>query len=305
MATPLANIYNRIIAYKQGVAAIGALDPTYNLAPPNLTPYQRIMNDISTNSPVGRWRLQAYVFAAVAYIQEVLYDGLIARIVAILAVNKFGTLPWYVATVKQFQYGFALNVYAQYSYGYSDTTSAAAIASRIVAQCSATPVQSIAGIGILIKVAKSVGGVLQPLSNAEQIAVTSYLHDVKPPGDETTVININPDVVKENTVIYYDGTLDLPTFKLAIAAARTNLFVNGIDFNGRLYLNGINDKGTPQPGWVDTYNSVPGCLGAQVNSLQARPYISGIWTNVLFNYLADSGYYVYDDANSNIQYIPQ
>lgn len=304
MATPIADIFNRMIGYKQNLASVAALDPTYNLNPNNLTPYQALANDVNTNSKVGRWRIQTWIFAAAQYVQEVLWDFKIATCQAIVDSKDFGTIPWYAATGKLFQYGYALVINTRYAYAYPDTTSAAALASRIVTQCSATPVRNSNGIIILVKIAKTVGGALVPLANPELVSFTSYLDLIKPPGDDTTVINANADVVNEDTIIYYDGTLDLPTFQAAIAAARADLFANKIAFNGKLYLNGINDRGTPQPGWVDTYNAVPGCLGVQINTLKARAATSGVWTNILFEYDPYSGYYVYDNA-STIQYIPQ
>ena len=304
MATSIDIIYNRIIAYKQGLTQVAALTPVYDLTPGNLTPFQQLMNDISTASGVGRWRLQAYIFAAIQYFQEILWDQKTATIQAIVDTDDFGSLPWYANAGKLFQYGYSLVINSLYAYNYTDTTSAAAIASRIVTQCAATAVPGIGGYGIAVKVAQTVGGVLQPLSGPQVVSFTSYLNLIKPPGDKTTVINLSPDVVNESTIIYYDGTLDLPTFQAAIAAARKNLFTSGIAFNGLLYLNGINDRGTPQPGWVDTYLAVPGCLGVQVNVLKARPASSGTFTPITLSYLPASGYYVYD-SGSTIQYIAQ
>jgi hypothetical protein len=304
MAQTVDYYYNQIIQYKQSLAALAGLTPTYVILPNAITPYQKLMDDINSGSKVGRWRLFIWIIAAGFWWLATMWDNTITEMNAIAAASEEATLPWYAAVSKAFQYGFNFVVNADYSDGYLDTTSDAAIAARIITQAVAQEVNTNDFSGVIIKVATGAIGALAPLSGPQMVSFTTYIDNRKPPGVDTTIISEAGDMVKTNETIYYDGALDLPTFQAAILAARNNLLQSNIQFNGLLYLNGITNRGIITPGWVDSLTAVPGCLGVEVNSLQAKAATDIVWTNVLFTYSPSSGYYIFDAADSNITWIP-
>src|ERR1700741_1003278 len=61
----------------------------------------------STNK-VARWRLGFWSAAACAAVFDVVFDLAIATMEFLAAKSRWGTLPWYAAIAKEFQYGDSL-----------------------------------------------------------------------------------------------------------------------------------------------------------------------------------------------------
>ena len=300
--------YNQIIALKQTLAPLAGGSPTYNL---NDNPYLDYLNDIYTGGQVGRWRLTAYIIAVVINTFEQIMDTFQTYIMGLINQNEYGTIPWYAKMCLYFQYNYILQqVPGTYNFFYTDTTSAAAIAARYITQAAALEVTDTIGSiqysKVVLKIAGGTPGNNTPVANNIAAAFAAYIDQVQPPGINIQIVNENPDIVKVTGLkVYFDGTLDQPTFETAVQNAIT-LFLSTVQtpFNGDLFLTGYTDPATNTivVGFTDAIRAVPGCKGVEIDGgLYARPD-AGSFTQVLFSYTPDSGYFKFDTVDSTISY---
>jgi hypothetical protein len=282
MARKVELIYNEIIAEKQTLNSLNGLLPSYNLTPPAENAFVKLLNEIATLSKVGSWRLTAYIVAVTINLFEQLQDIFKAEIETIAAQAIAGTVNWYAAQVLRFQSGYALIFdNTNYRYFYSDTTSAAAVAARVVKKVAIQELITSQFNGIVIKVAKEQSpNVLEPLSNAEVIELVSYINKVKFAGVQTSVISLAADLIRLNLTVYYDGVLDINDFKNSVEAAINN-YLNGIDFDGIFYVNEL----------VDALQAVPGLFDIELFNVSAKADTEPLFSNVSRLYNPASGYF--------------
>src|SRR5690606_22954341 len=119
----------------------------------------------SSTSKVGRWRLTAQCMAACYAALDVVFDLVILAMEALATKSRYGTLPWYVAIAKEFQYGDALTQ-VNLEWVYSPVVEA----NRIVAFSAAAETDGV----VNLKVARVVTTDPEPLSAPQQAAFEGY-----------------------------------------------------------------------------------------------------------------------------------
>lgn len=296
MARTEEEIFNEMVAEKQTFADLNSkLTPLYNLAPPTPeNPYRNLLDEINSASVVSVWRLLLRIVARAHEIMELMWAETKADMDVIAANSQYGTLPWYAAKIKQWQYGYSLIWNAQEGKAYyADTTSNAAVASRIATRVSAEEVTSANFSGVLIKVAKGEPGNLQPLDDTpgtELESITYYLSRIKPAGVQTSLLSIPPDSIKLNLKRYYDGTLILSEVQDADQQALKQYLAN-IDFNGVFHINDLIDAFQKLP-----ISKTPTLL---VVSCECKADADLAYTTVTETYNPKSGYFTLVPIGSN------
>lgn len=268
MARSIQNLYDLIVAEKAATAELDGL---------------------TSNSATAIWRLWAWVTAAVIFTVETMFDLFKAEISVLLQTLKPGTLLWYQAICKEFQYGDALQWIAG-KYGYA----AVNLDARIIKQCSVTEGQR----GLVIKIATETLGELQTLSAPQESAFTSYVSRRKYAGTKVSIINSAANKLKVlGTIIYdplviaADGTdisSGLRTVDIAIQS-----FLRSLPFNGRLRITSL----------VDAIQSVEGIYDVSLTA--AHQYGAFDYADIPISHIPESGYFKIDPAfplNVNLTY---
>ncbi len=194
MARTTQEIYDDMIAEKESFASLDLLVPNPDSA-------QTFLADLNTASKVGIWRLIFWNMAEQIRIHEELFDQNIIDVEALAKSLKPGVKEWYAVEAKKFQNGFSL-VFNETDeiFEYTDTTSAAAVAARIISLSSARVINNI----VTIKLAKTVASVTQKLTPSELASYNIYLNDTKIAGTKTITISDDPDDLKIGYTIEYD-----------------------------------------------------------------------------------------------------
>lgn len=248
------------------------------------------------NSPslVAVWRLIRYVVALAIYTHETLWDIHKLELEEIASATISGTARWYADMVLKWQYGFPMTFNpGTYKYYYNDTTSAGAIASRIVKHVAAIENSG----GLVLKVAGDNSGVLSQLAPAEVIALETYIDRIKFAGARTSVISLPPDKIRFKADVYYDGVLALTDFKTQFEPA-FEAYLRAIYFNGSYNTNEH----------IDALQNVAGFKDILFNNIEAS-FVIGTWLPVVRSYAPVSGYFTMvaigtTPADTLINYIP-
>lgn len=287
MARSVETIYNEMVTEKQTAANLSGLMPTYNLSsitPDN--PFDELVNEVDSESQVSVWRWWLYIVAYGMFILESLWDAFKTEILQIAAASEFGTQAWYERVAKEWQYGHSLvwDSVQRKAY-YIDTTSPAAVASRLAAKVSVTEVHNISFSGVQIKVAKDVGGTLQPLDTAagtELDSFTYYMERKSPAGIPRSIISIAADSIRFHLRRYYDGTLALADVQAADEIA-LKAYLKNIDFSGVFYVNDL----------VDAFQNLTTGKKPTVTPLvcEAKAATDTLWTTIAEKYEPKSGYF--------------
>lgn len=230
---------------------------------------------LTSTSKVAMWRLKAWIVSVCMYVLETLFDLHKAEVQGIITAQKAHTLGWYETMMKAFQYGFQLVDEKDY-YDNTNVDPATLAASLIITQASAKENQD---GSVRIKLAKTVAGVLGPLSGPELTAATSYASRIKDAGVRLIMTSQNADALKLILEIYYDaqildntgkrldGTNDTPIQNAIVSYLQSQ---NIVRFNGLFVLSKL----------VDVINAVDGVVYAQVDNAQAREYGVVPWTQI-------------------------
>ena len=232
MAHSVAYWYDYITNEKETLSTLTPLTP-------NIDNSQTLLSDITTTSIVSRWRLWVWAVAACCYSLEVLFDLFVIELTDIASTLQYGTIPWWIQTAKNFQYGDAI-VFTnnQYTYAVIDPTK------QIVKMGAGVE----SGGGLILKVAKLVGTTMSKLDPAAELpAFTAYImtQKIRPAGVTVTVISIDPDDLQIYGDVKYDPFV-LKSTGESIAVPGTypvqdaiNAFISNADtqnFNGILEL---------------------------------------------------------------------
>jgi len=195
MRQTINQIYTELITEKETFTSLSGLtSPTV----PDTS--QLMLTELQSNSKVAVWRLMYWVVAVVSFTLQSLMDVFKTEVSTIAQNAVTGTLRWYVVIAKAFQNGYDLTWTDKLKWEYTDTTSVAAVASKIVTQASATESNS----ELILKCAKGAIGSLEPLSTAELASFTSYIDDIKFAGTVTTVINETGQTLDYSMTVTYD-----------------------------------------------------------------------------------------------------
>lgn len=232
---------------------------------------------LTSTSLTAIWRLIRYVVALALYTHEQLWDIHVEELSAIAASGIAGIPQWYADMVLKFQYGHPIFFNSTtYKYYYLDTTSPTAIASRVVKHVAA--VENSEG-GLLIKVAGETSGSLSQLDPAYYTALVTYVSRIQFAGVNIAVINLPPDLIRFKAKVYYDGVLDLPSFKSNFETAFEK-YLTDIYFNGSYNTNKH----------IDALQSLSGFKDILFETIEVST-TPGTWINVIRTHMPESGYY--------------
>jgi hypothetical protein len=267
----IGQIYNSIIAAKESCASLFGLQPNVNESITNLE------NDLNSNSKVAEWRLWAYIYANVQYAFEYLFEKFMQEVDAKIETNRYGTLPWYVTESKRFQLGDTYQVI-----NYKPTYPVIDPTHQIVKQASANDSMGF----VFLKLAKDVGGSLEPLDGTELAQFQAFINDAKPAGVYVNCISLNADILKTNISVYY-SPLIAPNVVTANVKAAINNYVQTLPFDGKFRTIHL----------VDAIQNVTGVVDVVINSLNA---VQGATTVAIANDLLTASGYMEFDANTSI-----
>ena len=256
-----------------------------NVYQPNIDSSQTLLSDLKSTSKVARWRLMLWVVATCAFAVEVLLDVAILTMQAIAAKSRYGTLPWYAAVAKEFQYGDALSqVNLEYVYPVIDPTK------QIVAVAAANE-----GNGkVNIKIARLNGGVLAPLTTPQLSAFTSYINLKKAAGSTVQVINNNPDELRLYLAVNFDPLVLSPTGELISTPGTypvedaVELYLSSLPFDGKFELMKLIDK-------IQEYGADKGVVSAYVTNATSR-YGTNPFISFAQSYYPNAGYMIIEAA---------
>ena len=193
MSRSIQTIFDEIILEKETFSSLDGLEPKPDSS-------QTFLQDLSTASKVGIWRLLFWVIAVAIFVHESLFDTFKADVEKRALEIIPATTRFYVIEAKKFQLGDEL-IFTDGQFKFEDTTSAAAIAKQIVKQASARDIERV----VTLKIAKDDGsGGLEKLTTIEKTAFVGYLDQVKIAGTKTIVISDDPDLLKVAYTIQFD-----------------------------------------------------------------------------------------------------
>lgn len=231
-----------------------------------------------------------YVIAYSIYILERIFDNSIAAIKRYIDAVRPHTQSWYSNKIKSFQYGDSLPVD-------SDVYPTIIDDHKIISNCSVSE-----ELGYLkIKVAKDQSGTLTPLSNEELEALNTYAYRVKDAGVRLSIVSLAADVVRVNAIIHYDplvlksdGTKINGQSGVVVVHEQIKTYLKNLPFDGLFSIMDL----------TDAIQHVEGVSIVQVTQVRSRT-ATGIYQDVVSIVKPDSGYFILDEANTFITYIPK
>lgn len=235
-------------------------------------------------SNVSEWKTFRGVFAQLLFIIYSFFDKYKNEVADLAATTEYGNASWWRSVVLYFQKDTPLTIVnGKAIYGTID------IAKQIIKRVAIVEFFNGSILIVQIKIAKETAGLPVPVSAPELVQFESYVKARKPSGIQTQIINLAADEVKVTETIYYDGKLNLDTFKTAMLAAR-NSYLSNIVFDGQFNINK----------YRDALEAVPGVIDTDVNSVNIKK-AGGSYLPVVRTYEPLSGYYrlIEDDCVFN------
>lgn len=241
------------------------------------------------------WRLLIYIVSVAIESLDIVFDRLRQELTEMIANKKVGSLRWYAYIAKQFQYGYNL---APDTDEYDNTGLAAAEIdkSKIVAYSAVGKRGNI----LLMKIAKLSGDNLVPLYADELAAFKEYIERVQCAGDNIDFINLEADKLKLKLQIYYNPLIlnkdgeRLDGQSITPVADAIRQYLKKLPFNGELVRAFL----------VDAMQAVEGVVIPHIDDIYYQ--YGGIgWEFIDVKYQPLSGYFTIDDADLEIEYIPQ
>lgn len=286
MSRTITQIYDALIAEKEALDALSGLLPTPDDA-------QTFLQDLTTTSKVGIWRLFLWTVAVAIWAHEVLFDRYEAKILDLKYKLITHTPIWWQLRALEFQFGDTL-VWngAQFVYDPID------VSARIVKRSA---VVTSSGV-VRIKVAKLDGdGLPIPLSGPEITAFTAFANEQAPAGINVIVISADPDLLKVEYTVYYDPLVLAPDGSLLTDPAvfpvenAINAHIRNLPFNGVLNLTALTDSVQAAEGVTDP-----------ILTTAAAKYGLTAYVTIDANYIAYAGHMKIDPAfplSSSITYL--
>lgn len=271
MARSIAEIENAILAQKEQTPEL---------------------SELTSDSRTSIWGSILYLVAYAIWTMEKLFDLFKAEVDDTISRLKPHSLRWYAEKAKAFQYGFDL-IEESDVYDNTGFTESQIQASKIVSY--AAVVEQIRGIRI--KVAKSVGTDLGPLTNQELDSFTAYMREVKDAGVKLSITSGPADMLLLGLTVRYDPLvlnsqgqrLDGSSLTPVKDAIKDHL--KNLPFNGVFSVQSL----------VDTIQAVDGVADLSVDQVQTK-YGALPFTTVNITVIPDAGYLRIDDADLTINY---
>lgn len=249
-----------------------------------------------TFSKVSLESIIFFVVATCMWTLETLFDTHKKEITDLIETKKPHRLKWYRNKALAFQYGRALDEDA-------DTYAEVVESEKVVKYASAVEYQG----RLYIKVAKG-GLAKEPLSTAEQAAITAYFADIKDAGVVLEIVNKPADHFTLEMDVYYDPmVLNVQGFRLDTGAdtvrdAVKDYLQNRIPFNGE-YRNAS---------LVDVLQQLDGVVIPELklartvadSEFQTSLNSEVPWKTIQAKHLPESGYYkIYSDGDLSLKFI--
>lgn len=260
-------IYEQMAAQVTTEAALAELAPNPDSA-------TQLTTDMSSGSKVSIHRLIMWVYAYLTKLQRDLWDRFKQETLDLAIDGHYGTVRWFIAKAKAFQYGDTLILTEKDAHYAVDDPAARIVTQAAVVESANT---------VLVKVAKTQGSGLVPLDPAEWAAVTAYFEDLRPPV-QVAVLTSTADKVRAYGTVIYDGQVGLATAQAAVHAALAT-YLMGLDFNGALRLTDMKAAMLSAVGVVDVRFSL-----VRVSSA------GGAWVNVPRIHYTYAGHAVLDSS---------
>ena len=248
------------------------------------------LDGLTSTSKTAEFNLWKYIWSAMAYIQEAIWDERKAEIQSIADAAIPGTERWFQKELLKFQYGDTLSfntTTAKYYYAVIDA------ANQIIKRCA---VVSNGGL-TQIKVAKETAGVPVALTAPELTAFISYVRQIQWAGANiANPISLASDKLNAPMTIYYDGTIKIDDLKPLIEAA-FNAYLSALPFNAEFKNTALQDAIQAVAGVNDV---VPGTFQAKADA--------GAYSDIARIYIPTAGYIEKDGAISfddMLTYVPQ
>lgn len=204
---------------------------------------------VNDPSNVALWNLFADIFAFVAYILHKLWTIYEQRLKtaakAVIPHNAY----WYALQAKKFQLGDILDA--------TNGTVEYTVIDEAKQIITASAVKESGGT-LILKVAKSGGVGLVPLTSSELLAFKGYVRSFKDAGVNTLIVSQNPDLLKVELSIYYNPIIPLVTLKTNVEAAIIH-YVNNLPFDGIFRRTKL----------VDAIQAVEGIEDVKINTCEA------------------------------------
>lgn len=272
MARTIAEIKQEIITAKDAQAELAGLNST---------------------SVTAIWNLIVYIVATAIWTLEKLFDIYRAETDDKISRLKPPTLRWMALKAKEFQYGYDLADEQDY-YDNTGIAEDVVAASKIITYASVVELVR----GVRIKLAKTVGDDLAPLSNDELTSATYYLKRVFPPGPKT-ISSSTADLLKIVLRVTYNplvlkadgGRIDGVTVTPVKDAIRTHL--KNLPFNGVFSVQKM----------IDAIQAVDGVSDLALDQVQTK-YGALAFTTVNISVVPDAGYLRMLDADFTVTYTP-
>lgn len=243
--------------------------------------YTVITNEVSSDSDLAgltsvsktaEFSLWKYIWSALAYIQESIWDERQDEIQQIVDDGIPGTDRWLQKELLKFQYGDTLSINAttkKYYYAVIDVTK------QIIKRCA---VVSAGGV-TQIKVAKEVAGAPVALSGPELTAFVSFVRQIQWAGSNIAApVSFNSDKLNAPMTVFYNGTVKIDDLKPLVQAAY-NSYLSQLAFNGEYKISAHQDA----------IQAVANVNDVVIGAVQAKPD-AGVYADVIRVYYPASGY---------------
>lgn len=237
MARTVSEIQSQIIGYIEADATLSA--------------------KLTSPSKFSVWRLFTFVVASVIAVFEQILDANTANVESIAKRTPISTESWWIQKAKEFQYS-------------TDTPQVLSIIDNVPQyETVDESLQIITASAIVspdfkrnvIKVAKGDIEDLQPLDTQEYNAFLSYIDEISPAGLLPNVLSEDADLLAVYCQIYFDGQYNQEDVKEDCITA-VNEYLQGLDFNGNVFVNGI----------IDAIQGVQGVNDVVLNDVDIRDY---------------------------------
>jgi len=285
----IAEIYNRLALSKASMQELHDYVTSSSVPGSVQDTADNLVIDIKSGSKVAIWRLWLWIMAVASWIVEQMFISHNAEITSIVDTKRPHNLRWYASECKKYQRGHALVWNGEkYSYERDDPEA------RIIKYASANERLG----NIILKVAKEVGGVKQPLSSAEKINFTAFWEQWKDAGCTLEIISKGPDllkldvtIIRDRMVLNSDNSLIADSSYFPIAAA-IEKFGTALEFDGVLRLSKL----------TDAIQQADGVVDVKINQAWIKEE-GGVYNAIDLYAIAASGYFTIDNNDSTFTYI--
>lgn len=263
-------IYNEIAAEKDNMTSLAALTPDNDNA-------ANLLAEVNSKSKVALWRLFAWLIAFAHYLQWTRFMLFKSEVQAIADAAQPPTAAWYLARVKEFQYGDIYQVINGVpKYATIDP------AKQIIKRAAIVKV----GGSALVKVASEDGdGNATQLTELQMQAFATYVDEFAIPGSDLQLVSLNKDLLKLFLTVNYKGIYSPVDITTNVDSA-VRSYLKNLDFEkGLLKTNDL----------ITAIRAVEGVDDVLITTIEAKKN-TGTYAPVVGNYPTSSGYIDIDPA---------